>query len=303
MYERSYGDKIAEEVKQGQDMDTLANEHEAELPRSIDRLAVMYPSGNTTAVVFDDILGAPREALNDFVMEQWKLQNPDQPEIEQCCFITEPQDPRAIARVEMFGGEFCGNATRSAVQLLTGGQDQQGFIEVSGAGKLLGFSVKDKKITVEMPLPNNADSIAEDVEEGVLVHLDGIAHVVVTDDSLRASLTARQLLEDLLKNNKYGLAEEPAFGVTYYDQETTKADFAVWVNEVNTTFDETACGSGTCSIGVAVAKATRGSVKLDVLQPSGQTISTESDFNGNQVEASRITGTVDTLHDGKFIMS
>lgn len=269
----------------------------------IERLAVMYPSGNTTAVVFDDLLTEPREQLNGQIMQNWQQQNPDKPEIEQCCFVTGPRDPRAIARVQMFGNEFCGNATRSVLGLLANGQDLEGLIEVSGTDSLLTFNVEGDEVSVAMPLPEDKDKLVEQVEEGVLVHLDGISHLVVTDSTLRDSVTAKDMLESLLEQNRYSIKSHPAFGVTYYDQATTMADFAVWVNEVNTIFDETACGSGTCAIGVALSEATKTDVKLDVLQPSGEVIATESDYDAQGVRASRITGTVSVLHDGEFLLS
>ena len=96
-------------------------------------MAVAYPSGNTTAIVFDQLLSIERKVLNDSIMRSWKATNPAEPEIEQCCFLTPALSSEAVARVEMFGGEFCGNATRSAAWLVTGGEDYSGLIEVSGA--------------------------------------------------------------------------------------------------------------------------------------------------------------------------
>lgn len=272
-----------------------------ELPQSLKRLAIMYPSGNTTAVVFDQVLDAPREELNEQIMSQWKKVAPDKPEIEQCCFVTEPKDSNALARVEMFGGEFCGNATRSVIQLLTKGQDYEGIIEVSGAEKPLEFSVKDGVITLEMPLPSEGD-LTEEVDEGTLVFLDGITHLVVTDGSRLEGRTPRQLMEKLLEGNTYGARELPAFGITRYDKGHCKADFAVRVKEVKKIFDETACGSGTCAVGVAAALAAGDNQSLEVIQPSGESIRTEAEIDPDtkSVKVSRISGTVESIYDGRF---
>ena len=55
----------------------------------IERLVVAYPSGNATAVVFDKLEDVDRKSLNDRILGSWKTQNPDKPEIEQCCLVTD----------------------------------------------------------------------------------------------------------------------------------------------------------------------------------------------------------------------
>jgi diaminopimelate epimerase/GNAT superfamily N-acetyltransferase len=265
------------------------------------RVAVMYPSGNTTAIVFDQLLSVDRKLLNDQIMASWKVKSPDQPEIEQCCFVTPPLSPDSVCRVEMLGGEFCGNATRSAAWLVTGGANYSGLIEVSGVEDPLPFSTKDGQVTVGMPLPEAAGP-ARTLEEGLLVQLDGITQLVVTDPGKRQVKSPRQLLESLLAANSYGLAEQPAVGVSYFDTSIGKASFCVWVKEVATVFDETACGSGTSAIGIAVATKERRAVRLPVIQPSGEVITTRAEYEAGagQVTSSAITGGITTLYDGEF---
>ncbi len=270
-------------------------------PITLNRLAVVYPSGNTTALVFDQLLDSNRQELNEGIMQAWKIEHPEESEIEQCCFVTIPNDSLSIARVEMFGGEFCGNATRSVIALLTKGQNYRGFIEVSGVTKPLQFKVKDGDIELEMPLPP-ANKVSKVINEGTLVTLDGITQLVVIDPEQRESQTARELLESLLAENKYGLGGQPAVGVSYYDEDSKKANFCVWVKEINTIFDETACGSGTCSIGVAVATSQGEDVALEVVQPSGEIIATSATVaNGTElVTSSKISGPVSVMYDGRM---
>ena len=279
-------------------------EETMEKPNTLKRAAIVYPSGNTTAVVFDQMLDTDREDLNSRVMSAWKVKEASQPEVEQCCFVTLPKNNEAVARVEMFGGEFCGNATRSVIQLITEGKDYQGMIEVSGVDRPLNFNVSNGVIAVEMPLPLDGN-LATQVAEGTLVQLDGIAQLVVTDATIQQSRTPRELLNDLLEQNSYGLAEQPAVGVTYYDRDTKNAEFGVWVKEVNTVFDETACGSGTCAIGVASALDTKQNQKIEVIQPSGESITTEAAFDNEsgKVVASNIAGKVSVLYDGELSLS
>lgn len=277
-----------------------SEETEMEPADKLKRVAIAYPSGNTTAVIFDQRLNDNRQRLNNSIMESWKNSNSDQPEIEQCCFVTLPESEEAVARVEMLGGEFCGNATRSAIELITKGQDYQGKIEVSGVDRALNFNVKDQNISLEMPLPENG-SLVTIVEEGTLVQLDGIAQLVV-DTPKNTAGSPRELLEELLAENKYNLASQPAVGVCFYDKLSEQAQFAVWVKEVATIFDETACGSGTCAIVVAETNNTKQNTRLNVIQPSGETITTEAvyDQEENQVTAANISGQVGVLYDGEL---
>lgn len=274
------------------------NELERGPLRRIERVAVAYPSGNTTAIIFDQMSGYGPKALNQQIMQAWKSQKPDQPEIEQCCTIAKPQDPDAIARIEMFGGEFCGNATRSALWLVADGQRRTGLVEVSGVDRPLIFSVRDKEVMLEMPLPKDGELVRQ-VPEGLLVQLDGIAQLVAN----KPEQTPRQLLTSLLQQNKYNLAAQPCVGVCFYDQASRKAQFCVWIKEVDTIFDETACGSGTCAIGVAQAWETGRSTTLDVIQPSGEVINTEAVCKPGGVDASFITGAVKILYDGAMELS
>src|SRR6266550_474047 len=118
-----------------------------------------------------------------------------------------------------------------------------------------------------MPLPCDG-RLVRSVAEGELVQLDGIAQLVVTNP--KEDQTARQLLTSLLNENKYKLNDQPAVGVSYYGRTSGKAQFCVWVKAVDTIFDETACGSGTCAIAVAKAQKEYRTVALDVVQPSGE---------------------------------
>jgi diaminopimelate epimerase len=235
-------------------------------------------------------------------MDWWKATCPGQPEIEQCCFLAPAADSEAIVHVEMLGGEFCGNAARSAAWLVTGGRNYSGVIEVSGAGRPLMVRVENGQVTTEMPLPANED-VHSTVEEGTLVQLEGIAQLVVTDADLREAMTSRQLIESLIAVNKYGLAGQSAVGVSYYDRKTCRAVFCVWVKKVGTIFDETACGSGSCAIAVATAMAAGGPVRLPVIQPSGEIITTYADYDSSRSRtvSSTISGEVRILYDGGFI--
>lgn len=281
----------------------------------LQRVAVMYPSGNTTAVVFDQLFGSNREELNTAVMDAWKEQFSEQTEIEQCCFVTKPKDERAVARVEMFGGEFCGNATRSVLELLTEDEENaEGYIEVSGAAELLYYAKDSGEVSVRMPTVKAGD--IKSTAEGLLVDLGGIVQMVVTEPQLRAEQSPRALLTKLLEDNTYSLTEKSAVGVSYYDETTCEAQFAVWVRDVNTIFDETACGSGTTAIAVSRVldpdtegglrvSRNRQSTEIAVIQPSGEAITAQARWSRKErftkADAKvSISGRTDKLYDGRL---
>lgn len=76
------------------------------MKQTTQKVTILYPGGNTTAIVE----GIPssqleRRRINDVIMKQY-------PKVEQVGFLD-----RSLPRLQMAGGEFCGNATRSAACL------------------------------------------------------------------------------------------------------------------------------------------------------------------------------------------
>lgn len=271
-------------------------------PDRLRRVAVICAAGNITAVVFDQRPLDDRKFLNALLPSAISKQYPDLPEVEQCCFIAPPQSADAVVRMEMFD-EFCGNAARSVAWLVTGGADHVGLIEASGDARALRFEVANGNVQLEIPLPQRGGRTKK-FDGGFFVRLDGISHIVVTDEVARRRRGPRDLLQSLLMGTEYDLSGAPAVGVTYYDLSTRAAEFCVWVREAETVFDESACGSGTSAIGIALATAMRSSVRVDVIQPSGETISTSANYDPSVgVTASQISGTVKMLFDGEVMLN
>ena len=140
------------------------------------------------------------------------------------------------------------------------------------------------------------------VEEGTLVTLQGITHLVVTDESLIASKSAFDMVGDLIASKKYQSDELACFGVSYFNEKTGKSSFGVYVKNVDTKFDETACGSGTSCIGIALAAGAKESIVVDVIQPTGESIRSIAGYS-NEIDAvvkSEIAGKVSILFDGEY---
>lgn len=266
----------------------------------LQRIVIAYPSGNTTALVFDALPILDRKALNRRIIEAWgggKRGGPGG--VEQCALITKPNDSAAVARVEMFGGEFCGNATRAAAWAINGGRNGNGMIESSGVSRPLRYEIKDGVVGLEMPLFGSANFIQK-TAEGYIIGFEGITQLVVIDP--RAVEMPRGLLIDILQTNKYKFADQPCVGVSFYNQSREKAAFCVWVRDVATMFDETACGSGSCAIGVALAVMAGRSRSVRVVQPSGEGIVVNAtvDERTKDIKTATITGGVSPVYDGEL---
>lgn len=92
-------------------------------------VAVLDPTGNVTAIVCSDVPAAERARVAAQILRLPELG------IEQVAFLTAPRSGGEI-RLEMMGGEFCGNALRCAgfYQALRNGAQGKScvFAEISG---------------------------------------------------------------------------------------------------------------------------------------------------------------------------
>jgi histidine racemase len=200
---------------------------------------------------------------NDLMLETQKL------DVEQVGFLVQKKD--FTNHFEMSGGEFCGNASRSAaliISLLTG--KQENFFTVSGFQNTVSSRVEkvsDVKfnVTCEFPdLPVLITSVIIDGIEAKVVDLGGIVHVVIDAPFPKDGQKEQhqKIVEELF------LTDRDAVGViwVYKTQNGVGIEPVVWVKSIDTYFHETSCGSGTIAV-----TATTG--ERSILQPSGQTIS------------------------------
>ncbi|MCI9243442.1 MAG: hypothetical protein HFF43_08665 [Lawsonibacter sp.] len=136
------------------------------------------PAGNITLFVLDPVPIGGRAGLASRLMA---LPGSD---VEQVGFVCPPASGCA-GRMEMAGGEFCGNAARAFGMLMAqrlGGLPQV-LVEVSGCGAPVTVDVDLSAGTAraQMPLPRAVSPARVDGRSGVLVDLVGIAHLVVED--------------------------------------------------------------------------------------------------------------------------
>ncbi len=259
-----------------------------------------YPGGNDTYLVV-----APRISREDYprankvVLERF-------PVFEQGGFVEPATNQAAVARLQMAGGEFCGNATRACAALLADdmlGNSQFGSLfnystaeasegsltfrlEVSGTEQSIEATVVRYGdgwwASVGIPLPlREVDTravtlrIAETDCLATVVQLEGITHILVLESDLPFKKDA-SWMNSCLKEAVRQLALEdlPALGLIWVSREADAFAIKpiVWVRALGTCFYESACGSGSAALAIAMAR--RGSVGLKstyrIFQPSEQ---------------------------------
>lgn len=141
-------------------------------------VAVLDPAGNVTALVLSDVPAAERAQVAARLLRLPELH------IEQAAFLTAPRCGGEI-RLEMMGGEFCGNALRCAGfyhALRTGAQGKTCvFAEISGAEgvqPVMADTAAGEASTV-MPLPRAVQPADWPDVPAVCVTFDGITHFVI----------------------------------------------------------------------------------------------------------------------------
>lgn len=269
----------------------------------LNRVAIMYPSGNTTAVVFDDVAGMDLAKLNTQICNAWQKISPNSPPVEQCCYLAKPANPECLTKVVLFGGEFSGNTARSAVGLLCDKKQPNGLVEVSGAKYPLKYTVNNGEISLSMPIPDDI-CVKQESNNIMAVRLDGITHYVVLTDTNSPTISPNKILQKAIQAETINDDQNPpAIGVVGFNKCTKMATFLIWVEAINTLFDETACGSGTSAIAVAMAYANKKNQRIKVTQPSGEIIVGSAKFDNGKVTESTISGDVSALYDGQISLN
>lgn len=92
-----------------------------------------------------------------------------------------------------------------------------------------------------------------------------------------------------------------AVGVMFCEKEAEnekiKINPIVWVKDIDTLFYETACGSGSVAVCLVESYLKKQGQKIDIIQPSGLTITANVDYKENNFERAIISGNIEK--DGK----
>lgn len=258
------------------------------------------PTGNITVLVTTPV---PRERQAAVAA---RLLEPDCVGGEQVGYLEAPSDERAAARLQMMGGEFCGNATMALGALLcrrealADGELRSLRLEVSGASGTVPCTIlregEDWLGTVRMPLPTAIEQIdlvaGSDMFRAPLVRMPGIAHLIIPAGIGLGEAEVRRLLPEW--NAVIGA---DALGALLWNAPSRFINPVVYVPSAGTLVREHGCGSGTAAIGSWLAAAAGETVEMPIHQPGG-TILVRAAMLKGRLTVLTINGRVKQVDEG-----
>jgi diaminopimelate epimerase len=273
---------------------------------------IFIPGGNKTALVLgvdglgnDNIL---RKTIQDKILS--RHENDADGEVEQVGFVSAGGSEPALV---MTGGEFCGNATRSAAAYFCRELNcEELAIQVSGTLNPVkaGYSSRgaQPEAWVEIPLSIGLSPACTALKDGLYwAPIEGISHLIVPqaqaapylDKFLSCENKAAQiniaieLLKKTIKDNSLSVGK--AYGIIFLENSSGALKMHPFVHVVSadTTYYETACGSGAACVGLVTSFLKGESINLPLLQPSGKIIRAEVECSGTgTVKRCRISGEI-----------
>lgn len=238
------------------------------------KITMADPAGNRTAFVEGDIPRNQYAVLGTALLKESELR------AEQVGFVCPPV-LSGTGRLEMMGGEFCGNAARSFGLWLGVHRGKMAGdmvpIEISGSSSVLDVLLEDNGSWINMPLPERSieiqvpasygrDSHASASDDGFLhypaVVLEGITHVILENTKVSKDLAQAVVKEAALQT------EADAAGAIFVMEDHMTP--AVWVRATDSFIWESSCGSGTLAAVLWLGRHVKdGKFDKELIQPGG----------------------------------
>ena len=269
------------------------------------KITVANPAGNKTIFVHDkfDRKDYAKVAEQLLAMEEFGA--------EQVAFILDaPECGRAEGKMEMCGLEFCGNATRTfglmcAKKMGISGSGKV-FVDTSGCEEILTVEVNTDTNYTKVKMPayidikrfdlSGVDLSGADTSGGLDgaaltdikgVDFGGILHLIIPDVTASAENFER------IKKYIYGRVNPPAMGAMFYDTKKGTLTPVVYVKDVDSTYFEGSCASGTAACAIAFgSEKPDGEYTFTFPQPAG-IINASVEVSGGKVMKVYIEGPVD----------
>ncbi len=257
------------------------------------KITVANPAGNKTIFVHDKVKRADYAKVAEQLLAMEKY------EAEQVAFILEvPECGRAEGRMEMCGLEFCGNATRTFGLMLAKEMGIKGegkvYVDVSGVDEILTVEVNTETNYTRVTMPAYIDMKRFDLS-GIFdfnmnvkaVDFGGILHLIVPD------LPANEDNFRRIRRFIYKQLNPPALGAMFCDVKTGALDPVVYVKDVDSTYFEGSCASGTAACAIALGSEKEdGDYTFSFPQPAG-TINASVEVRDGKVQTVYIEGPVE----------
>ena len=252
-------------------------------------ITMASPAGNRTALVEGEVLPQDYAAVGAALLRDPALC------AEQVGFVCRPlQD--GLGRLEMMGGEFCGNAARSFGLWLGRGAGKKAGeevpIEISGSQETLFVLLEEDGSWVSMPPAREIAEVSIPSGDGPassLLHypaivLEGITHVILEDTDASEELARAVILQAAEQTTA------DAAGAIFVrgDQMTP----AVSVRATDSFIWESSCGSGTLAATISRSRFLQdGAFKLSLKQPGG-ILQAEAHWEHGHLQSAKIGGPV-----------
>ena len=245
------------------------------------KITVANPAGNKTIFVHDSFERESYAAVAEQLLAMKDIA------AEQVAFILfAPECGRAEGRMEMCGLEFCGNATRAfglmvARDLGIAGEGHV-FLDVSGTNEILTVDVNTDTgyARVKMPACVGVEEIRLSGTVVKAVNFGGILHLILPD--VEASVENFERVKSFVYANQ----NPPAMGAMFYDTQMKFLTPVVYVKDVDSTYFEGSCASGSaaCAVAFGLAAAAAagedGTHSFTLPQPGGTVGATVEIKNG-----------------------
>lgn len=256
----------------------------------------MNPTQNMTILVESEVETGQRSRVACELMDYASIF------AEQVGFIEKPRNSSAWARLQMMGGEFCGNATMSLAALLAldkrlpHGQEVGIPVECSGAGQPVIVTVipdcNSAICSLELPPPHKVEKVIKKVDANeyqvTQVDLDGITHFIVQEEIVAAD--HEQWAEKAIRQWAADCRTE-ALGLMLHRRGENYIRPLVMVKPTDSLVWERGCGSGTAAVGSTLAWDAKKSIKAGIGQPGG-VISVQADYEDERIVKVFISGQV-----------
>jgi len=223
-------------------------------------VTIIRPGGNDTALIAGLYSVLERRKINKAILKKY-------PTVEQVGFYYYDKQ-KNLAFLEMAGGEFCGNASRSLAYLLINSSYGKINIQSSGTTQIIKSGMNRGYSYTQIPASNLFENIKKINENIWQVKLDGITHLILYEKSP---------IIDTNKMKKYGMyllhkthlsKTEKAAGVMIVTEDR-KLFPIVWVRDIQTLFLETSCASGTSAVAaLELYKSNSKKIVTTLIQPS-----------------------------------
>lgn len=240
-------------------------------------IRIADPAGNITIFVMNEV---PCEKYAQIAA---KLLSIKEYHAEQVAFQTVPK-LGANGRIQMMGGEFCGNAARSygyLISTLLPEKPDVVQIEISGAEHPLTVTVDQQQgsCKTEMPLPICTTSVSFNGSKYNAVCFEGIVHLII-----QGARRSQEFVEELFAAAKKQIPSS-AYGIMFLKE--TQMIPVVYVCDTDSIVWESSCGSGSMAVAVFMALSQKdGEYCYSLQQPGGVIEASASVKNGKAVRCS-----------------